>query len=623
MIDKAGELNATITANKKELDSLKKEIKSKNLSKISGSKYVAEVSERVSTSFDEEKLLTKVKDIGANWLLKEVVDEDRLEESLVKGEYVPETDEHIENIINARDFFREYCEVNKDYGDPGALFKDRMQKYNLLSGYNDYVVNISNPCVTGDTVILTRDGYKRIDTLVNKQIDIWNGYMWSDVTPIVTGHNQKMLTIGVSNGRELNCTKYHKFILADGSRVKAKDLKLGDKLAKWSFPVIESGEYDSLHDPYTNGFYSGNGIKGRDEIAIYGDKERIIPYLKVDHVNKQKTRLMVVLSEHMLGKVYVPSAETNIDYRLKWLAGLIDSDGSKNDIGGSVSITSVDKEFLLNVQLLLNTLGCSSTVSKTRDEAYRELPVNDVTDNNKLYLCKSCYRITISAWEMRKLLELGLSLHRVVINPMPDRDASRFITVTSISTRDDEETVYCFTEYINHSGIFNGIMTAQCGEYIGNDYNSCLLSSINLYNIVEDKFTKKASIDYNKLEHLIRLGINVLDETLDYGLDLLPLEPQKKCAKEWRAIGLGVFGLADMFVALGVKYGSKESLKYVSDIFDFMNVIALDESANLAQKYGAFEKYNWESTKKSPIIKALLYGHSDLYYTGKAESPLF
>ena len=59
--------------------------------------------------------------------------------------YVPETDENIEEVINARDFFKEYCEVNKDYGDPGALFKDRMQKYNLLSGYKDYVVNISNP----------------------------------------------------------------------------------------------------------------------------------------------------------------------------------------------------------------------------------------------------------------------------------------------------------------------------------------------------------------------------------------------------------------------------------------------------------------------------------------------
>ena len=86
MIDKAGELNTTITANKKELEGLKKEIKSKNLSELRGSRYVAEVSERVSTSFDEDKLLSKVKDIGANWLLKEIVDEDKLEESLVKGE---------------------------------------------------------------------------------------------------------------------------------------------------------------------------------------------------------------------------------------------------------------------------------------------------------------------------------------------------------------------------------------------------------------------------------------------------------------------------------------------------------------------------------------------------------
>ena len=52
LVDKAGELNTTITANKKELDGLKKEIKGKNLSELKGSKYVAEVSERVATSFD-------------------------------------------------------------------------------------------------------------------------------------------------------------------------------------------------------------------------------------------------------------------------------------------------------------------------------------------------------------------------------------------------------------------------------------------------------------------------------------------------------------------------------------------------------------------------------------------
>ena len=85
-----------------------------------------------------------------------------------------------------------------------------------------------------------------------------------------------------------------------------------------------------------------------------------------------------------------------------------------------------------------------------------------------------------------------------------------------------------------------------------------------MYNIVKNKFTSDASIDYAKLESLVRLGINVLDETLDYGLDLLPLAEQKQCAIDWRAIGLGVFGLADMFVAMGIKYGSKESIELVS-----------------------------------------------------------
>lgn len=59
--------------------------------------------------------------------------------------YVPETDEKIEQEIDAYDFFMDFCKVNADWGDPGALFKDRMQKYNLLSDYPEYKINISNP----------------------------------------------------------------------------------------------------------------------------------------------------------------------------------------------------------------------------------------------------------------------------------------------------------------------------------------------------------------------------------------------------------------------------------------------------------------------------------------------
>ena len=144
-----------------------------------------------------------------------------------------------------------------------------------------------------------------------------------------------------------------------------------------------------------------------------------------------------------------------------------------------------------------------------------------------------------------------------------------------------------------------------CGEYMANDGNSCLLQSINLYNIVDNKFTNTAKINYEKFEHLIRLSIKMMNQTQDYGYDMQPLDKHRKNIDDWRSIGLGIFGLADMFVAMKIKYGSKESIRIVSDIFDFMNKIALDESCEEAKHDGTYGKYHWEKQKQSPIIKAL------------------
>ena len=144
-----------------------------------------------------------------------------------------------------------------------------------------------------------------------------------------------------------------------------------------------------------------------------------------------------------------------------------------------------------------------------------------------------------------------------------------------------------------------------CGEYMANDGNSCLLQSINLYNLVNDKFTDDAYIDYFKFEHLIRLSVRMMNQTQDYGYSMQPLDKNRKNIDDWRSIGLGVFGLADMFVAMKIKYGSKKSIELVSDLFDFMNRIALDESCEEAKRHGTYGKYDWEKQKKSPIIKAL------------------
>ena len=141
---------------------------------------------------------------------------------------------------------------------------------------------------------------------------------------------------------------------------------------------------------------------------------------------------------------------------------------------------------------------------------------------------------------------------------------------------------------------------------MGNRGNACLLQSINLYNCVDDKFTKSAKVNYKKLEELTRLSIRMMNETQEYGYKRQPLDINRENIDNWNSIGLGVLGLADMFIALGIKYGSKRSLDVVSSVFDLINLCALDESANIAKERGTFKKYNWEYTKKSPIIKALL-----------------
>lgn len=131
-----------------------------------------------------------------------------------------------------------------------------------------------------------------------------------------------------------------------------------------------------------------------------------------------------------------------------------------------------------------------------------------------------------------------------------------------------------------------------CSEFLGPDYSSCNLGSINLYNLVTDKFTDKAAFDWDKFADVIMVAVVALNDVLDYGYDKQPLPENKQCIKDWRQIGLGVFGLADALVALGIRYGSKESIDFVDELMHFMNLTAVNISSELAYREGSYEKFN-------------------------------
>lgn len=451
----------------------------------------------------------------------------------------------IEKTIRARDLFDKNVKNNWDWAEAGFLFWDTIEKWHLMSEVEGYELAGTNPCVTGDTLVLTDKGNIPIVELVGKKTNIWNGFEWSEVVPSITGYNQEILSVKLSNGKVVNCTPYHEFVLKDGSRVKAKDLTAGDKLSKFNLPVVEFGDDVDEKVAYTQGFFSGDGFKdknsSRARIYMYSDsKKKLIDNLYFDTIRQDKKReitcLNVTNSMRGVEKDFVPT-NYSVKSRLHWLAGLIDSDGAKNSSDGSINITSIDKSFLGNVSNLLNTLGVSPTVSLSKLGGKKMMPSSD-RNVYKEYNTKDCYRLTINASDTRHLLDIGLKLHRVDISPNPNRNAKRFVKVDRVDYSHVADTVYCFTESKNHTGVFNGVMTGQCGELPLVGGGSCLLGSLNLSEFVLNPFTKDATFDEESFKKAVKIAVRGLNDVLDEGENLHPLEIQRESVKDYRQIGL-------------------------------------------------------------------------------------
>ncbi|WP_307986564.1 LAGLIDADG family homing endonuclease [uncultured Veillonella sp.] len=427
-----------------------------------------------------------------------------------------------------------------------------------------------NPCVSGDTQILTEQyGYIPIQDIVDMPIKVWNGYEMSEVTPCVTGYDQPMLQISFSNGATVKCTDYHTFVLKDDVRVQARELKLGDKLEKCEYPVIMSYQCASLFgensaEPYVAGFYAGDGLSSKPLIWLYGDKRELKgEFEKLGCVvSKGEERDTV----HVVGKVWkhqVPFVGDTVGNRLEWLAGLIDSDGCLNSEDGAISISSINREFLMEVMYMLQTVGATGTVSLSSNDGERLMPTNDGTGEKKEYFCNKCYRLTISSYYVKQLMDLGLNTRRVTLVASPNRNASRFITVTEIKRIENAPVVYCFTEPKNHTGMFNGIMAGQCAEIILPPNAVCNLTTINLTAFVNDD----GLVDWDGLFGALKLSARA-----GYRMTCLDLE-----LPEWneihhrdRLLGCSLTGYQD-FLGMVKDFDKGKEERFLHVLRDIIN----------------------------------------------------
>ena len=145
--------------------------------------------------------------------------------------------------------------------------------------------------------------------------------------------------------------------------------------------------------------------------------------------------------------------------------------------------------------------------------------------------------------------------------------------------------------------------TNPCGEQPLPPYGACLLGSVNLARLVQHPFDAQAGIDLPALERLVAVAVRMLDNVID--VSGFPLAAQAAEARAKRRIGLGVTGLADALLMVGLRYGSAEAARQTEHWLQAIARAAYLASANLAREKGAFPLFERAPMLDGKIVQAL------------------
>ena len=478
-----------------------------------------------------------------------------------------ETGEKIERKIRAKELFDKFCYMNWDYAEPAFLFWDRIKSYNLLSEDDAFEYAGVNPCLTGDTIIAVADGRNgvSIKELCNTTFPIYSARFSKHSGKTVKGDNwvtevkkakafksgtKHVITLKLSDGSEFRCTPNHKIALANGDYKEAQYC-LGEQVGKF-FTFSDKNTHKNYR--HINSFTSNRQYRYiADYYKILTQSNHTIHHIDGNATTDNPNNLASILfDEHMkeMGECRKKDNPITRDINYQFNQGLRNITANGKRYGWSEEkIQNAKEAYIKNHQHIY--------VEKIDNNCYLNdvVYITNIIDNNEV---EDVYDISVE-------------------------DNHNFYIITN--TDDDK--------YLNCSGL----LVHNCAEEPLPSGGSCLLGSLNLSAFVET-IEGQPQFNMDEFRKAVTIAVYGLNDVLDEGISLHPLSVQRDSVYDWRQIGLGIMGLADMLIKLGVTYGSKESLKICDDIGWNLANEALSTSITIAKNKGEYPMFSdkvWES----------------------------
>lgn len=519
-------------------------------------------------------------------------------------------------------------------GDPGVQYEDTIQKWHTCP--NTAPINSSNPCVTGDTLVATEDGLRRIDAMLGETPKVvgLDGKLHRATRVIETG-TKPVYRFRTRSGYEVKLTADHRVWTENRGDVPAAELTKDDivRLVPGRFGTEalpeDRAEYVGLM--LGDGCISGgvatlavnkelewavaekaaatvNGFDRTTHHAGVAVTERATSAARIAHdpataagAVTDLLRQYAVLEEGSAARRLTDRAlRLDRTAAAALLRGLFTADGTVADYGAKsqyVSLDSTSEALLQQVQILLLSFGIKSKIYRNRrplGQATALLP--DGQGGVKEHPVAQVHSLRISrSSRIRFQREVGfmeesekaarLRALNARVRTYRDRLTDRVESLELLG----EEPVYDLTEPVTDHFVAGGVAVHNCSEYMFLDNSACNLASLNLR-----KFQKEdGSFDTDRFRAAARVFLTAQEILVDNAG--YPSARIAKNSHDYRPLGLGFANLGALLMAMGLPYDSDAGRAVAAAIMAMEHCEGYARSAEIAANstigpFNGFEK---------------------------------